>query len=151
MTTYMNDKRETVVVPDGASGDVASALRAIADAKGMKEVVDAAPRPALSPFMHYVQRIVPEYGDDGDLVRYRRTWKGTAVPVHLSQAKVLANPVVAAKIADRVSELSANKGLVDWWTGNMTYVRGSDTAALAMEALGLTQNEIEQVALACRG
>lgn len=150
MTVYRNEKGATLVIPDGASAEIAAAQTAIAEAQGMKEVVDAGTKPAPSPFARYVERIVPEYSDEGDLVRWRRTWKELPMPIHLSQAKVLAHPVVSAKIESMIPALSSDARLVNWWTSSMTYVRGSEMAVLAMESLGLTEAEIEQIALECR-
>ena len=150
MTVYRNEKGATLVIPDGASSEIVAAQTAIAQAKGMKEVISSGERPTPSLFARYAERIVPEYNDEGDLVRWRRTWKEIPVPVRLSQSKVLAHPVVSAKIKAMINALSSDARLVDWWTRSMNYVRGSEMAELAKKSLGLTQNEIEHIAEECR-
>lgn len=71
------------------------------------------------------------------------------LPVRLSQEKLVAHEAIAAKLPTLMSALHADAELQSWWCNSMNYVRDSSVAQKAMEAFGLTQEEMEKIALEC--
>ncbi|MGN0843668.1 MAG: hypothetical protein ACI4QT_00435 [Kiritimatiellia bacterium] len=70
--------------------------------------------------------------------------------VRLSQEKLVAHEAIAGKLPTLMSALQADAELQAWWCNSMNYVRHSSVAQKAMEAFGLTQEEMERIALECK-
>ena len=86
-----------------------------------------------------------------DKESYTMTVNERILPVHLSQEKLVANEVISSKLETLMSALQADKELQEWWCSSMNYVRGSLVAQKAMSAFGMTQEEMEKIALDCIG
>ena len=85
-----------------------------------------------------------------DKESYTMTVNERLLPVRLSQEKLVANEFIASKLETLMGALQADKELQEWWCNSMNYVRGSSVAQKAMVAFGLSQEEMEKIALECR-
>lgn len=139
-----------VCIPDGSAPEVVAAQREIAAAQGLLPVRAAGERPAGGRFGIYNERFAPVTDESGTTVAYAQRWEFHAFPVRLSQEKLLAHPAIAPRLAELAPSVAGDAELAAWWSGNLTYVRGSAMALKAMAVLGISQDELERVVLECR-
>lgn len=81
----------------------------------------------------------------------RQTIVETPRKVRVSQEKLLRHPAIQARLGDLMEALVADAQLSYWWTSDLCYLRGSPMALRAMAVFGMTQEQMEQIVLACRG
>lgn len=140
-----------VCIPDGSVPEVVAAQREIAASQGLLPVrVAEGGRPSSDRFGYYAERFVPVTDEAGGTVGYAQRFDYHAVPVRLSQEKLLAHPMIAPRLAGLAPAVAGDAELASWWSGNLTYVRGSAMALKAMAVLGVSQDELERVVLECR-
>lgn len=89
-------------------------------------------------------------GETGIVTGYSLTYGFRPNSIRLSQTKLLSVPAIASALQDLMEALQTDVELVEWWCNDMSYVRGSTIAAKAMSVFGLTQEQIETIALSCR-
>ena len=149
---YKPNKRggARVTITDDMPDAVKTAQRAIAAQQGMLPVSNVAPRPQATPFGVYAEKLLPVTDEYGGITGYSQSWVFAPVRVHLSQAKLISDEAIAPLLETLAPALSQDPELVAWWANDMTYVRGSAMAQKAMTAFGMTQEQLEAVALRCR-
>lgn len=150
---YKPNKRggARITITDDMPEEVKTAQRAIATAQGLLPVSNVTPRPEPTRFGMYREEFKPVTDEYGGVVGYSQSWVFLPVRVRLSQAKLVADPAIAPMVATLAPMLQQDEKLASWWANDMTYVRGSEMAQKAMEVFGMTQEQIEQIALRCRG
>lgn len=140
-----------ITITDDMPEEVKSAQRSIATAQGLLPVSNVSPKPAYTPFGTYRERLLPVTDEYGGVTGYSQSWTFMPARIHLSQAKLISDPDIAPLIATLAPMLQQDAQLASWWANDMTYVRGSEMAAKAMEVFGMTEEQVEQIALRCRG
>lgn len=126
--------------PDAAK----TAQRTLLTGKGYKPVDMTGAKEDDLPFVRYHY----DYKDDGD------KYTVESVPINryvaLSQDKLVRNQHIQSRMEDLMAALSGDSVLSSWWANDMRYLRGSPVAEKAMAVFGLTQEQMEQIVLACR-
>lgn len=143
---YKNGAKEAVAIPDDWS-EAAKALQLkLLQENGFKPVTGMPTEKSVLPFD--LVRVVFEPSDDGESFQAKAEHRYLKVSV--SQKKLLAHPALAERVPQLMEKLQGDPELVNWWVNSMTYVRGSAVARKAMQAFGLTQDELEGIVLRCR-
>ncbi len=137
-------------ITDGMPEEAKAAQRAVAASQGLLPVANLAPRPEPTPFGIWRERILPVTDEYGGVAGYSQSWEFRPVPVRLSQGRVMADEAVAPVLGQLAKALAGNPELAAWWAGECVYLRGSEKAALLMEALGMDEAAFEALALRCR-
>ena len=139
-----------ITITDEMTDEAKAAQRAIAAAQGLLPVSNATPKPAPGPFGTYIEKMSPVTDEYGGIVGYSQSWEFHATRIRLSQEKILTSETIAPILPQLIQAFSSDEQLAGWWANDMTYVRGSAMAQRAMQVLGLTQEQLEQLALRCR-
>ena len=150
---YKPNKRggARISITDSMPESVKEAQRSVAAAQGLLPVSNLSERPAPTPFGVYREVLSPVTDQYGGVIGYSQSWTFMPSRVHLSQAKLVADKVIAPLVETLAPLITQDPDLSAWWANDMTYVRGSVMAQKAMTALGMTQEQIEEIALRCRG
>lgn len=139
-----------VVIPDNATEEVVNAQRKMAADLGLLPVRNYTKRPAHDFFTYPpVERFEVVKDDIGNDIAYNHSWVTKARIIRLSQEKILADTEIAPLLPKLSAAVANNATLANWWTSNLSYLRGSPVARLAMETLGLTQEQLESLAKRC--
>lgn len=138
-------------ISDALPEDIKQLKLNLLESDGYLPVSESEPMPERSPFVRYVPTYVEKLNKSKDVVGYELSYVEQPIPMHLSQDKLLTNDFIKSQLDVMYGVLSNDPDLKDWWLNNMTYVRGSKVALKAMQLFGLTQPQIEEIALACKG
>lgn len=139
-----------IIIPDNATEDVINAQRKMAADLGLLPVRNYTERPAHDFFVYPpVERFEVVKDDLGNDIAYNHSWVTKARVVRLSQEKILADAAIAPLLPALSAAMAGNAILANWWASNLSYVRGSQVAQVAMETLGLTQEQLESLAKRC--
>lgn len=139
-----------IVIPDNATEDVITAQRKMAADLGLLPVLNYTKRPAHDFFVYPpVERFEAVKDDLGNDIAYNHSWVTKARVIKLSQEKILADAMIAPLLPRLSAAMASNAVLANWWASNLSYVRGSHVARVAMETLGLTQEQLESLAKRC--
>lgn len=133
----------TLDIPADWPAELQAAQRDLALASGYLPLV-VSNAPAATPFTVPVR--VCTTNSAGILVRYIEA----PVAVPLDRGKLLAVVSSGGSLTNALAALRSDPRLADWWSSNLTYVRGSTNAVLMASALGLDQPALESLVLACR-
>lgn len=133
----------TLEVPDDWPAELRAAQRDLAAASGYLPLT-VSNAPAATPFTVPVR--VCTTNAAGILVYY----VDAPVAVPLDRGKLLAVVSAGGALTNALAALRSDLRLTDWWSSNLTYVRGSTNAVLMASALGLDQPALEDLVLACR-
>ena len=133
----------TLDIPADWPIELQSAQRDLAVASGYLPLV-VSNAPASTAFTAPVR--VCTTNTTGILVYY----VDAPVAVPLDRGKLLAVVSSGGTLTNAIAALRSDPRLADWWSSNLTYVRGSTNAVLMASALGLDQPALEDLVLACR-
>lgn len=133
----------TLDVPADWPAELQAAQRDLASASGYLPLV-VSNAPSATPFTVPVR--VCTTNSAGILVYYVEA----PVAVPLDRGKLLAVVSSGGTLTNALAALRSDPRLADWWSSNLTYVRGSTNAALMASALGLDKPTLESLVLACR-
>lgn len=146
-TEYFYNASSGKVAKIPASWDeaVRAAQEELLLSQGYGPVRDYEPPRSRMPFAT-VEEVFSANGDG----TYTQTLSETPLPVKLSQEKLLRHPAIQTRLDDLMGSLAGDAELSYWWTSDLRYLRGSPMAQRAMQVFGMTQDQIEQIVLACR-
>lgn len=133
----------TLDIPADWPEELQSAQRDLAVASGYRPLV-VSNAPAATAFTVPVR--VCTTNAAGILVHYVEA----PVAVPLDRGKLLAVVSAGGTFTNALDALRSDPRLADWWSSNLTYVRGSTNAVLMATALGLDQPTLEALVLSCR-
>lgn len=133
----------TLDVPDDWPAELRAAQRDLAAASGYLPLT-VSNAPAATPFTVPVR--VCTTNAAGILVYY----VDADVAVPLDRAALLTAAAAGGTLTNALGALRSDPRLAEWWSSNLTYVRGSTNAVLMASALGLDQATLEALVLACR-
>lgn len=139
-----------VLITDEMSDDVKLIQRSMANAGNLLPVSGYTTQPALSPFGVYHEKLLPVTDQQGTVVSYAHSWEFRPLRIRVSQEKLLADPALAPLLNQLSAEFTSDPDLIDWWTRDPVYVRGSALATKAMKLLNVTQEQLETIVLRCR-
>lgn len=142
---YSEAAHKVSSIPGSWGESVRAAQRELLLAQGFLPIRDYSPPKSQLPFALVEDAFTHQA--DGTFLCTRTE---RAMPIRLSQDKLLRHPTIQARLDDLMASLTADAALADWWAHDMRYLRGSPVAQKAMAAFGLTQVEMEQIVLACR-
>lgn len=145
MKFYYNGKK-LVKVPCEWTEEMQSAQIALLVSQGFKPVTNMTEE-VTNDIPFALRKPVFTISDDGE--SYTMNVQERLLPVRLSQEKLVANESIAEKLPTLMGALQADDELRNWWCNSMNYVRHSSVAHKAMVAFGLTQDQIEKIALEC--
>lgn len=150
---YKPNKRggARVSITDAMPESVKEAQRSVAAAQGLLPVSNLSERPAPTPFGVYREKLSPVTDQYGGVVGYSQSWEFRPNRIRLSQVKLVADKAIAPLVETLAPLITQDPDLSAWWANDMTYVRGSAMAQKAMATLGMTQEQVEEIALRCRG
>lgn len=113
--------------------------------QGYLPVESSSTKPDNSTFVWYEEELTLNESKTA----YEVNWKPYYLEILLDSNKILAHPVILANI-EQISELfKTDSKLCDWLFKKCTYIRNSEMAAYACDALGMTAEEMEALVLDC--
>ena len=140
-----------IEIPDDAPKAFADAQRAIASSQGLLPVSNWTPRPKGDMFEMVVgERFLPVTDEYGGVTGYSHAWEIRPRRIKLSQAKLMADKDIAPILQTLAPAVAENPSLSAWWANDMTYVRGSEMANLAMQTLGISRDKLEEIVIRCK-
>lgn len=142
---YNKTSKKIVSIPDEWSAELKQAQRQMLLSNTFKPVVGTIEKTELPFDVVHMSFAESEDGESFLAIASHKYPK-----LRMSQEKLLAHPDIVPRIQNLMEVLQADSLLVDWWLNDMTYMRNSPVAMKAMEAFGLTQNQMEQIVLGCR-
>jgi hypothetical protein len=145
MKFFYNGKK-LAHVPEEWSEEMQAAQIAMLQSQGFKPVSNMTEE-VFNDIPFALRKPVFKLSEDKE--SYTMTVNERLLPVRLSQEKLVANEFIASKLETLMGALQADKELQEWWCNSMNYVRGSSVAQKAMIAFGLSQEEMEKIALEC--
>ena len=134
-----------VTIPGTWPSNVREAQVALLCSQGYGEVINFVPPRSQMPFAVVESSYVPN--GDGS---FSQQLTSRSLPIRLSQDKLLRHPAIQSRLGDLMDSLAGDPDLASWWLSDTRYLRGSEMASRAMEVFGLSQQEMEQIVLACR-
>lgn len=145
MKFYYNG-RKLAKVPEEWSEEMKAAQIALLTAQGFKPVANMEEE-VTNDIPFALRKSIYTLKDDGST--YYMAVQERCLPVRLSQEKLVAHEAIAEKLPTLMGALQSDAELQSWWCNSMNYVRESSVAQRAMAAFGLTQEEMEKIALEC--
>ena len=145
MKFYYNGKK-LVKVPGEWTEEMQNAQIALLVSQGFKPVTNMTEE-VTNDIPFALRKPVFTISYDGE--SYTMNVQERLLPVRLSQEKLVANEVIAEKLPTLMGALQADEELRNWWCTSMEYLRYSPVAHKAMAAFGMTQEEMEKIALEC--
>ena len=136
-----------IEIDDSLTDEAVAAQRAVVASQGLLPVSNVSPRPKPTPFGVWHERIVPVTDEYGGVTGYSQSWEFRPLPIRLSQGRLMADEAMAPCLPRLAAALSEDDGLAAWWAGECVYMRGSETAARLLEAIGMDEASFEPVAL----
>lgn len=142
---YKPEPARLVTIPGTWPEAVREAQTALLASQGYGRVVNYEQPRSQMPFA----LVIVNYEANADGT-YTQNIATQPLPVLLSQDKLLRHPRIQARLDDLMAIISGDAALADWWLNDTRYVRGSEMAVRAMQLFGFTQDEAEEIVLACR-
>lgn len=144
MNRYSNGK-DIVEVSDDLNDVVKAAyLKIIADG-GYLPIVEAGEKTENSQFVWYTESI--EFDKDNNV--YKSIWTPVFLEILISPTKLMTHPAIVQNM-EAISELFKNDPkLSSWLLEKCTYIRGSEMAKYACDALNMTEEQMEAIVLDC--